>query len=400
MDFFSTLLEAAYQVLQEAGEPLHFREITDRALERGLVETGGKTPAASLNAVITLDAKHAAAAGKVSRFVRAGRGIIGLLEWGNAIPAAKESMIEEDGSPAGIPDYQSIMLPLMNLASDGEEHTMREAFEVLAGEFALTGAQLKELLPSGRQTMFENRVGWARTYLKKAGLLESPRRSHFRITERGYQALARSPEGIDRAFLMQYPEFVAFQRPRPGEEGETVEQEDSDQTPEEGIESAYQRVRQQLAAELLDAVKSCSPAFFERLVVDLLVKMGYGGTRRDAGQAIGGSGDGGIDGIIKEDRLGLDIVYIQAKRWDNTVGRPQMQQFAGVLQGQRARKGVFITTSTFSQVAQQYVSRLDSKIVLIDGDTLAQLMIDYDIGVATVASYDLKRIDSDYFVEE
>jgi restriction system protein len=199
---------------------------------------------------------------------------------------------------------------------------------------------------------------------------------------------------------MQYPEFVAFHRPQPTIDGGRDQDEGIDQTPEEGIEAAYQRVREQLAQELLQTVKSCSPTFFERLVVDLLVKMGYGGTRRDAGQAIGRTGDGGIDGIIKEDRLGLDIVYIQAKRWDNTVGRPQIQQFAGALQGQRARKGVFITTSAFSQAAQEYVSRLDSKIVLIDGETLAQLMMDYDIGVATIATYDLKRIDSDYFIEE
>jgi len=166
------------------------------------------------------------------------------------------------------------------------------------------------------------------------------------------------------------------------------------------IETAYQRVRQGLAAELLQTVKSCSPAFFERLVIDLLVKMGYGGTRRDAGQAIGRSGDGGIDGIIKEDRLGLDIVYIQAKRWDNTVGRPEIQKFAGALQGQRARKGIFITASDFTKAAREYVALIDSKIVLIDGDTLAQLMIDYNIGVATTGAYELKRIDSDYFTEE
>ena len=395
-----TFLEAAYEVLRQTGEPLHFRVITQRALARGLVETGGKTPAASLNAVITLDIKQAEALGQRSRFVRVGRGIVALTEWEEAENGADGDKTEEADSSVGIPEYQSFMLPLMRLASNGEEHSMREAYEVLADEFALTDAELKELLPSGRQTTFENRVGWAKTYLKKAGLLDAPRRSHFKITERGRNVLAQNPPRIDRQFLMQYPEFVEFHRPRPSHEGKTADEEEGDQTPEEGIETAYQRVREQLSQELLQAVKSCSPAFFERLVVDLLVKMGYGGTRRDAGQAIGRSGDGGIDGIIKEDRLGLDIVYIQAKRWDNTVGRPQIQQFAGALQGQQARKGVFITTSAFSQTAHDYVSRLDTKIVLIGGKTLAQLMMDYDIGVATVATYALKRIDSDYFVEE
>jgi restriction system protein len=299
-----------------------------------------------------------------------------------------------------IPDYQAFMLPLLRLASDGKEHSMREAFDALADAFALTEEERTELLPSGRQPTFENRVGWAKTYLKKAGLLDSPKRGFFQVTQAGLEALKQAPPRIDRAFLMQYPAFVQFQRPQQDREEPAGDQEGEEQTPEEGIETAYQRVRQELAVELLQTVKSCSPAFFERLVVDLLVKMGYGGTRRDAGQAIGRTGDGGIDGIIKEDRLGLDVVYVQAKRWENTVGRPLIQQFAGALQGQRARKGIFITTSAFSQTAQDYVSRLDSKIVLIDGETLAQLMIDFDIGVATVATYALKRVDSDYFIEE
>jgi len=394
-----TFLEAAYQVLKEAGKPLHFREITRRALGRELIETEGKTPAASLNAVLTLDMKHAEAGGRMSRFVRVGRGIVALSEWDSSFSTA-EHISEGKNSAQPVPDYQSFMLPLLKIASDGEEHSMREAFDVLAKAFKLSEAQLRELLPSGRQTTFENRVGWAKTYLKKAGLLDSPRRGHFQITSRGRGVLEASPQRIDREFLMRYPEFVEFHRPQSTADGGTDKEEGIDQTPEEGIEAAYQRVREQLAQELLQTVKSCSPTFFERLVVDLLVKMGYGGTRRDAGQAIGGSGDRGIDGIIKEDRLGLDIVYIQAKRWDDNVGRPQIQQFAGALQGQRARKGVFITTSAFSQAAQEYVSRLDSKIVLIDGQTLAQLMMDYDIGVATIATYDLKRIDSDYFIEE
>jgi restriction system protein len=210
------------------------------------------------------------------------------------------------------------------------------------------------------------------------------------------EVLSQEPEEINVAFLKQFPEFVEFQRPKKKKE----EKEDIEQTPEEEIEAAFQTLREGLAAELMETVKSCSPTFFERLVVDLLVKMGYGGTRKDAGQAIGRGGDGGIDGIIKEDRLGLDTVYIQAKRWDGTVGRPEIQKFAGALAGQKARKGIFITTSKFTGNAHEYVSLIDTKIVLIDGDTLAQLMMDFGIGVTTVSSYEVKRIDSDFFTEE
>lgn len=300
-----------------------------------------------------------------------------------------------------IPDYQSIMLPLLTLAGDEQEHSLRETIEALADKFDLTEEERRELLPSGRQATFDNRVGWARTYLKKAGLLVSTRRGYYQITERGMQVLKQKPPEITASFLKRFPEFVEFQRPQKGKVTEAIEQDiDETQTPEEEIETAYQRVRQELATDLLQTVTSCSPTFFERLVIDLLVKMGYGGTRRDAGQAVGRSSDGGIDGIINEDRLGLDIVYIQAKRWDNTVGRPEIQKFAGALQGQRAKKGVFITTSDFTRQAQEYVSRIDSKIVLIDGNALAQLMIDFNIGVATIGMYELKRVDSDYFAEE
>lgn len=300
-----------------------------------------------------------------------------------------------------IPDYQSIMLPLLKFAGDGQEHSLRETIEALADQFGLSGEERNELLPSGQQAIFDNRVGWARTYMKKAGLLESTRRGYYRITPRGQQILQKNPTKINAVFLRQFSEFIEFQRPPKGKVDEVEDQESNEtQTPEEVIETAYQKVRRGLATELLQIIKEHSPVFFERLVIDLLVKMGYGGTRKDAGQAIGRSGDGGIDGIIKEDRLGLDIVYIQAKRWDSVVGSPEIQKFAGALQGQRAKKGVFITTSAFSQAALDYVSRIDSKIVLIDGDMLAQLMIDYNIGVASVAAYELKRIDSDYFTED
>lgn len=299
-----------------------------------------------------------------------------------------------------VPDYQSLMLPLLKLAHDQQEHSLHDAIDFLADKFNLTQAEREELLPSGRQAAFNNRVGWARTYLKKAGLLESPKRGYFRITNRGLSVLKQNPSKINNKFLLQFPEFVAFQKPAEELTVPQNAQTDDGQTPEEEIESVYQQLRKELASELLDTIKGCSATFFERLVVDLLVEMGYGGTRQDAGQAIGKTSDGGIDGIIKEDRLGLDIVYIQAKKWDGTtIGRPEIQKFAGALQGQRARKGVFITTSTFTQQAKDYVSFIDSKIVLIDGELLAQLMIDYNMGVSLVASYEIKRVDTDYFNE-
>lgn len=300
-----------------------------------------------------------------------------------------------------VPDYQSLMLPLLVYASDGIEHSLREAIEALAVQFSLTPDERRELLPSGRQATFDNRVGWSRTYLKKAGLLTSPKRSYFQITQRGREVLEQKPAYINVAFLRQYPEFMEFQLGQNKNVDAVLPGVSELITPEESIEGAYQRARATLAVELLQTIKDCSPDFFERLVVDLLVRMGYGGTRKDAGKAIGKSGDGGIDGIINEDRLGLDVVYIQAKRWDSTsVGRPEIQKFAGALQGQRARKGIFLTTSTFSRDAYDFASRIDSKIVLMDGETIAQLMIDYGVGVNTVATYELKRIDSDYFSGE
>lgn len=297
-----------------------------------------------------------------------------------------------------IPDYQATMLPLLRFAGDGAEHSLREAIEALASEFKLSDEERRELLPSGQQEIFDNRVGWARTYMKKAGLLRTTRRGFFEITERGNEALKKKPGRIDGKFLEQYQEFREFKslRRQPAANGE---QEDPEltRTPEEALERAYQNLRSDLAADLIMQIKQSPPSLFERLVVELLVKMGYGGSRKDAGKAIGKSGDEGIDGIIKEDRLGLDIIYIQAKRWENTVGRPEIQKFAGALQGQRARKGIFITTSDFSSEAHDYASRIESKIILIDGEQLAQMLIDHNIGVSPVASYEIKRVDSDYF---
>jgi restriction system protein len=300
-----------------------------------------------------------------------------------------------------IPDYQSIMLPLLKYSSDRQEHSLREAIESLGREFQLTDSEKKELLPSGQQTIFDNRVGWARTYLKKALLLESTRRGYFQIAERGENVLKKKPAKIDVKFLKQFKEFLEFQSIKSNNKEIGIEEEVINRTPEESIEAEYTKLRENLISELLVKVKSLSPEFFERLVVDLLVGMGYGGSRKDAGKAVGKSGDDGIDGIIKEDKLGLDAVYIQAKKWDNAVvGRPEIQKFVGALQGQRARKGVFITTSTFSSGAYEYVSKIDNKVVLIDGAELASLMIDNNIGVTSISKYELKKIDDDYFTDE
>lgn len=301
-----------------------------------------------------------------------------------------------------IPDYQTIMLPLLKLAGDKKEHSIREAIDSIADLFKLSDEQKKEVLPSGRSYIIDNRVGWARTYLKKAGLLEDTRRSHFRITEEGLKALAKSPTEINIKFLQQFPGFNEFRKKKDDEEDgqEQVIQEDSSQTPQELLEYGYQKIKRDLAQELLESVKKVSPRFFEQLVVELLLKMGYGGSLKDAGKAIGQSGDGGIDGIIKEDKLGLDVIYIQAKRWENVVGSKEIRNFVGSLVGQKANKGVFITTSGFTKDALEYVKTITHKVILIDGEMLAQLMIENNVGVSGVISYEVKKIDSDYFVEE
>ena len=309
-----------------------------------------------------------------------------------------------------IPDYQTLMLPVLRLAANGEEYRFRDAVEEVARQFAVTDEERAEMLPSGRAPLFNNRVGWARTYLKQAGLLQSEKRGSFRITDRGRQLLATNPKAIDVELLEQYPEFREFRARRREKGNETTSDSESnklrsdeardDQTPEDALASAYNKLRGDLESELLEQVKGASPAFFERLVVDLLVSMGYGGSRVDAGRAIGRSGDGGIDGIINEDRLGLDVIYIQAKRWDTAVGRPEIQKFAGALQGQRANKGVFITTSNYSREAVEYANVISAKIILVDGERLASLMVDHNIGVATIGVYEVKRIDSDYFEGE
>lgn len=301
-----------------------------------------------------------------------------------------------------IPDFQTIMLPLLTFVSDGKEHRFREAVEYLAKHFDLNAEERLELLPSGRYPTFDNRVGWANTYMKKAGLIEGPRRGYLKITPRGLSVLKEQPAMINSKFLERYQEFVEFQQKdsepvKP--QSQTVEGTKAEQTPIEAIESAYETVRNSLAAELLQQIKGCSPGFFESLVVEVMVKMGYGGTRKDAGAVLGRSGDEGIDGVINEDRLGLDKIYIQAKRWGGTVSRPEIQRFVGALLGKPARKGIFITTSEFSKQARDYASAVESSVVLIDGEMLANLMIDHNVGTTVESLYEVKRIDSDYFEE-
>jgi restriction system protein len=301
-----------------------------------------------------------------------------------------------------IPDYQTIMLPLLKFAGDKQEHSLREAVDYLADEFELSEEERKEMLPSGAQRLFNNRVAWALTYIRKAGLVKSPKRGVFKITDRGQQVLSKNIGKIDSKFLEQFPEFIEFKKikKKPDKPTPPTKPLPTDINPEEILESAYQELQNSLADELLDTIKTCSPEFFERFVVDVLIKMGYGGSRKEAGQAMGKTGDGGIDGIIKEDKLGLDIIYIQAKRWEGVVGRPEIQKFAGALQGQRARKGIFITTSNFTKDALSYVENIDTKIILIDGQRLAELMIAHNVGTNTTAIYEVKKIDSDYFIEE
>lgn len=305
-----------------------------------------------------------------------------------------------------VPDYQTFMLPLLRAVADGAEHSVRDVRERLAAEFKLSPADHAEMLPSGKQSVFDNRVGWAKTYMEKAGLLETVRRGVYRITKTGKGVLAEKPAKIDKEFLKRFTpfqEFLALQREGSDEQVTSAPETASPATPQEQLEAAYRSIRQKVESEVLQAVLNASPAFFEKLVVELLVAMGYGGTLRDAGKALGGTGDGGIDGVINEDRLGFDAIYVQAKRWtENTVGRPTVQSFAGSLLAKKGRKGVFITTSTFSRDAHDYVKEIEAnaKIVLIDGLTLAAHMVDFGIGVNTVSAFEVKRLDSDYFSEE
>ena len=303
-----------------------------------------------------------------------------------------------------VPDFQSIMLPLLQLASDGTEYTMQQAREFLAEHFHLSDDDLQERLPSGTQTTFSNRVAWAKSYLTQAGLLESPKRGKFHISDRGKEVLAKNPEMININYLDQFQEFQEFRQASKKDRILKVTKSGVDQqesvTPEESLEQAYQQLRDEVANELLHLIKENSPDFFEKLVVNVLVAMGYGGSVKEAGKATQRTADEGIDGIIKEDRLGLDAIYLQAKRWEAPVGRPEIQKFVGALHGQRAKKGVFISTSRFSNDAINYASNIDSKVVLIDGHDLVQLMIDFGVGVSTSRVFEVKKVDTDFFVED
>lgn len=300
-----------------------------------------------------------------------------------------------------IPDFQTIMLPFLQFSSDGRIHNFLEAVDALAKEFKLTPEEIDTLIPSGQQR-FANRVGWAKTYLKKAGLIDYPQRGHFQITQRGFDVLKENPEAIDMKFLRRFPEYQEFRKVNQVDEGkeEVVDLPDK-LPPEESIEVAYQEIRAGLGDDLLDYVLKCSPAFFEKLVVELLVAMGYGGSQENAARAVGKSGDDGIDGIIDEDKLGLDSIYIQAKRYqrDAKIGAHFIRDFIGALQGCKATKGVFLTTASFTKEAIDFISKVQSRVVLIDGQKLANLMIDYGIGVSTRMNYEIKKLDTDYFGE-
>lgn len=295
-----------------------------------------------------------------------------------------------------IPDFQTLMLPLLKVLKDGSEVPFKSLVEKLALEFKLTDDELADMLPSRRAPTFYNRVAWAKFYLKKANLVTQTKRSYLSITDAGKHVLNSDIQFINIRYLEANTDFVAEKKEITSEVNATEEIS----TPEEIFDSTHEKLTLALATELIEIIKSCTPAFFERLVVELLLAMGYGGSRAEAGRAIGQSGDGGIDGIIDEDKLGLDSIYIQAKRWEGSVGRPEIQKFVGALQGNRAHKGVFITTSEFTKDAQEYVKNISNKVVLINGYTLAKLMIENDVGVSTVSTYKVKKIDSDYFVDE
>ena len=303
-----------------------------------------------------------------------------------------------------IPDFQTVMRPVLQSVGDGETRSLADVREIVKDAFGLTDEERRERLPSGTQTVINNRVGWARTYLNKAGLLTIPQRGMVQITERGQDVLQNGPERISVAWLKQFPEFQDFHTQKPNAEVSVTAQPVittvSDETPDEQLAAAHLSLMESLADEVLGTVRNASPAFFEKLVVDLMISMGYGGSRKEAGQATQATNDDGIDGIIKEDKLGLDTIYLQAKRWANAVHRPEIDKFIGALTRQRARKGVFLTTSDFSVGARDAAAGLDMKVVLIDGRELAQLMIENNLGVNVKEVFEVKQVDTDYFIED
>jgi restriction system protein len=302
-----------------------------------------------------------------------------------------------------IPDFQTLMLPLLNILSDGQERHMREVTATLADRFELTEEERQRLLPSGQNKLFLNRVAWAKSHLKAAGLIENPSRGKVRIADEGRQVLASHPDRITVAFLRTFPSYLAFAGQTANAEAttpDTAAESAQESTPRELLDASYQALRKATAEELLARLRACSPGFFEKAVVKLLLAMGYGGV---AGERLvtGGTGDGGVDGLIKEDKLGLDVVCLQAKRWENTVGRPVVQGFVGSMDFVRARKGVILTTSTFSSEAVNFVEKIEGKkVVLIDGERLAELMLEHGVGVATTQTYELKEVSNDFFDED
>lgn len=304
-----------------------------------------------------------------------------------------------------IPDYEQVKLPALKILAAGHPRRLRELYDELSKVFQLTPEERAELLPSGTQQRWNNRVNWACYDLYKANILSRPKKGVYQITDFGRSVLARNPSNLDRSFLRQIPEFFAWDRgvPRASTSTAAAEPESSTQTANERLESAFEEMQAALKQDLLETVRKMDPFAFEQLVVDLLVAMGYGGSRSEAAQVTQRSGDEGIDGVIKEDRLGLDTIYLQAKRWQNSVGRKELQAFVGALAGQGASKGVFITTGEFATTATEYVDSIGQrgqKVVLIDGDRLAGLMIEHNVGVSSVKTYALKRVDSDYFEGE
>ncbi|MDD6795648.1 MAG: restriction endonuclease [Clostridiaceae bacterium] len=303
-----------------------------------------------------------------------------------------------------IPTYEQIMLPLLKVLSDRKIYTNKECIDLLAKKMKITESELKELLPSGKKFVFYDRVNWAKTYMKKAGLVNAPKRGTIQITDVGLELLKKNPSDLQSKDLLRYDSFVEFinDNKKVHDSNKSDDGILNEKTPLEEISNAYKNLNVSLADELLEKINSCSFEFFEKLVIELLIKMGYGGSREEAGRATKKTGDGGIDGIINEDRLGLDSIYIQAKRWkDTVVGRPEIQKFSGALDTPGANKGIFITTSTFSKEARDYVKSINTKnIVLIDGMQLSQYMIEFNVGVSTEIIYEVKKIDTDYFVED
>jgi restriction system protein len=307
-----------------------------------------------------------------------------------------------------VPEFNEIKAPAMQFFADGKLHPLAEVFETLAIHFKLTEAEQNEMLPSGTQRRWHNRANWACYDLFRAGLLDRPKKGRYVITELGKKVAAEKPGFIDREYLMKFPSFAQFAEIKGKNKGETSAAEEdvvgggeaASKTPEEVIETAFQTLQSSLKSELLGIVKKMNAFRFEQVVLDLLVAMGYGGSREEAARVTKASGDEGVDGVINEDRLGLDVIYVQAKKWtDTTVGRPDIQSFVGALAGKQAQKGIFITTSDFAETAKSYAKSISQKVILIDGNRLADLMIEHNIGVAPAHAYELKRIDSDYFEE-